>query len=90
MSFMSRRQKSYIEYKRNKAEIIILECEIRSLKREILSKIDTNEESNHYKKLNQKIQDEENSNGGYNRRLVLKHINLLDRMNKFLDQKLNS
>ena len=87
MSLMSRRQKSYIEYKRSKAEIIILECEIRSLKREILSKIDTNEESNHYKKLNKKIQDEENLNGGYDRGLVVKHINLLDRMNNFLNHK---
>ena len=87
MSFMSRRQKNYIEYKRNKAEIIILECEIRTLKREILSKIHTYEESNHYKKLNKKIQDEENLNGGYNRVLVLKHINLLDQMNYSLNNK---
>lgn len=85
--FMSRRHKGYIEYKRTKAEIIILECEIRALKREILSKIETNEESNHYKKLNKKIQDEENLNGGYNRVLVLKHIDLLHRMNSFLDHK---
>ena len=87
MSFMTRRQKNYIEYKRNKAEIIILECEIRTLKREILSKIHTYEESNHYKKLNKKIQDEENLNGGYNRVLVLKHINLLDQMNYSLNNK---
>jgi len=84
MTFMSRRQKDYIEYKRNKAEIIILECEIRSLKREILSKINTKKESDHYKKLNQKLQDEENLNGGYDRGLVVKHINLLDRMNSYL------
>ena len=85
MSFiMSRRQKKYIEYKRNKAEIIILECEIRSLKREILSKINNKKESDHYKKLNQKLQDEENLNGGYDRGLVVKHINLLDRMNSYL------
>ena len=81
---MSRRQKKYIEYKRNKAEIIILECEIRSLKREILSKINTKEESDYYKKLNKILQDEENLNGGYDRGLVVKHINLLDRMNFYL------
>ena len=84
MSFMSRRQKEYIEYKRNKAEIIILECEIRSLKREILSKINTKKESDHYKKLNKRLQDEEDLNGGYDRGLVVKHINLLDRMNSYL------
>ena len=84
MSFMSRKQKEYIEYKRNKAEIIILECEVRSLKREILSKINTNKESNHYKKLNKRLQDEEDLNGGYDRGLVVKHINLLDRMNSYL------
>ena len=84
MSFMSRKQKNYIEYKRNKAEIIILECEIRSLKREILSKINTKEESDYYKKLNKILQDEENLNGGYDRGLVVKHINLLDRMNFYL------
>lgn len=84
MSFMSRKQKEYIEYKRNKAEIIILECEVRSLKREILSKINTNKESNHYKKLNKKLQDEENVNGGYDRRLVVRHINILSRMNSYL------
>ena len=84
MSLMSRRKKSYIEYKRSKAEIIILECEIRSLKREILSKISTKEESDYYKKLNKILQDEENLNGGYNRGLVVKHINLLDRMNSYL------
>ena len=84
MSFMSRKQKNYIEYKRNKAEIIILECEIRSLKREILSKISTKTESDYYKKLNKRLQDEENLNGGYDRGLVVKHINILDRMNSYL------
>ena len=85
MSFiMSRRQKKYIEYKRNKAEIIILECEIRSLKREILSKINTKIESDSYKKLNKILQDEEDLNGGYDRGLVVKHINILDKMNSYL------
>ena len=84
MSFMSRKQKNYIEYKRNKAEIIILECEIRSLKREILSKINTKIESDSYKKLNKILQDEEDLNGGYDRGLVVKHINILDKMNSYL------
>ena len=87
MSFVSRRRKHYIEYKRSKAEILVLECEIRSLKREILSRVNTDEESNNYKNLIRKLNEEENVYGGYNRILVIKHIKLLDQMNFHLQSK---